>query len=376
MSGWGLGGETSHRALLNAAIAAVCVLSVNPSTLSGRPDRVQMAAPALQFFEIPVAPSLGQLACGPDGSVWVAEPLNAGVHRVDRAGTVTRFDIPKAPAREPFGLAWGSDGALWFTAGPRGAVGRVSAGGVFLGEIVLPLPLPQIGSDLALGVDGALWVLAFNRPDMPYLARFSRAGSIDLFPIGGGGLDSGGLISGPDGHIWFTELSKSRLDQATLSGVITSRALPGGAAALTTGPDRNIWVVMMASNEIGRVGLDGSFTGFPIPTPMSFPQAIATGPDGAIWFTESGLNKLGRLDPPTGKIVEYDVPTPDAFPQFLAACGGDLWVTEARVGKVARVVVAPLASASDVPALPRSGGIALALFLAAVGAMGVKGLVR
>jgi len=295
---------------------------------------------------------------------------------VDRAGIVTRFDIPKAPAREPFGLAWGSDGALWFTAGPRGAVGRVSAGGVFLGEIVLPLPLPQIGSDLAQGADGALWVLAFNRPDVPYLARFSPAGSIDLFPIGGGGLDSGGLISGPDGYIWFTELSKSRMDRASLSGVIQSLPLPGGAAALTTGPDRNIWVVMMASNEIARVGVDGSVTGFPIPTPMAFPQAIATGPDGAIWFTESGLNKIGRLDPSTGKIAEYDVPTPDAFPQFLAACGGDLWVTEARVGKVARIVVAPLASTSDVPALPGSGVIILALLLAVIGAVGVRGFVR
>jgi virginiamycin B lyase len=370
------GGPPGCRASLNAAFAAVFILSINPSTLSGRPDSAQLAASSLQFFEIPVAPSLGDLTCGPDGNIWVAEPLNAGVNRVERAGTVTRYDIPKAPGREPFGLAWGSDGALWFTAGPRGAVGRVSADGVFLGEILLPLPLPSIGSDLARGADRALWALAYNRPDMPYLARFSPAGAIDLFPIGGGGLDSGGLISGPDGYLWFTDSSKSQLDRASLSGVIQSMALPGGTAALTTGPDGNIWVVMMASNEIARVREDGTFTGFPIPTPMSFPQAIATGPDGAVWFTESGLNKLGRLDPSTGKIVEYDVPTPNAFPQFLTACGGDLWVTEANVGKLARIVVAPLALASDVPALPRGGAAILAVLLALLGALGARGFGR
>lgn len=373
MSGSGPGGPSRYRASFTATLAAVFILSMNPWTLSGRPDGAQQAASSPQFFEIPVAPSLGNLTCGPDGNIWVAEPLNAGVNRVEPAGAVTRFDIPKAPARNPFGLAWGSDGALWFTAGPRGAVGRVSADGVFLGEIVLPLPLPQVGDDLALGVDGALWVLAFNRPDMPYLARFSPAGTLDLFPIGGGGLASGGLISGPDGALWFTELNKSRLDRASLSGVIQSRPLPGGAAALTAGPDGNIWVVMMATNEIGRVRADGTYTGFPIPSPMSFPQAIAIGPEGAVWFTESGLNRLGRLDPATGQIVEYDLPTANAFPRFLAKCGGDLWVTEANVGKLARVVVAPLPSTSAVPGFSRSGLVILTVLLAATGALGARG---
>src|SRR5256712_10929944 len=31
-----------------------------------------------------------------------------------------------------------------------------------------------------------------------------------------------------------------------------------------------------------------------------------------LWFTEQAGNRIGRLDPATGRIVEYDVPTPRA----------------------------------------------------------------
>ena len=65
---------------------------------------------------------------------------------------------------------------------------------------------------------------------------------------------------------------------------------------------------------------------YPVPTAASYLTGIAIGSDGAVWFTETFGNKAGRLDPATGNIVEYPLPTVEGQSGQQVALGvrGDL----------------------------------------------------
>ena len=110
------------------------------------------------------------------------------------------------------------------------------------------------------------------------LAGFARGQVITEFPIPTANSFPYGIAAGPDGNLWFTEIS--------------------GLA-----------------NKIGRITTAGVVTEFPIPTAGSNPQGIAAGPDGNLWFTESSANQIGRI---TTAGVDHRVPRPHgqqlAFP--------------------------------------------------------------
>ena len=66
----------------------------------------------------------------------------------------------------------------------------------------------------------------------------------------------------------------------------------------------------IGGNAIARFTPSGERHDFRLPVGLAgAPWGIAVGPDGAIWFTEVGAGKIGRLDPETGKVAEYGLPT-------------------------------------------------------------------
>jgi len=66
-----------------------------------------------------------------------------------------------------------------------------------------------------------------------------------------------------------------------------------------------------------------------VPTKGAHPHDPAVGPDGALWFTEQMSNKIGRLDPKTGEIKEYTLPSDkNAGPHgLMAGPDGNIWFT-------------------------------------------------
>jgi hypothetical protein len=94
-----------------------------------------------------------------------------------------------------------------------------------------------------------------------------------------------------------------KIRRVTPSGALTEYPMPTPSlsSAITTGPDGALWFTELTANKIGRVTTSGAFTEFPIPTlgPIpglgSEPDGITTGPGGAVWFTENLGNKIGRI---------------------------------------------------------------------------------
>src|SRR4029434_1607369 len=102
------------------------------------------------------------------------------------------------------------------------------------------------------------------------------------------------ITAGPDGALWFTEFASAKIGRITTSGAVTEfqLALGSGPAGITTVPDGRLWFTESQANKIGRIDpVTGNISEFTIPTVASGPSGITEGPDGRVWFTESVANR-------------------------------------------------------------------------------------
>src|SRR6266508_3770137 len=91
-----------------------------------------------------------------------------------------------------------------------------------------------------------------------------------------------GIVSGPDGNLWFTESIGKKIGRITTEGTITEYPTGRCPSAIASGPDGNLWFTE-SSGKIGRITTEGAITEYPIPTPGSTPVGIASAPEGNLW---------------------------------------------------------------------------------------------
>jgi virginiamycin B lyase len=188
---------------------------------------------------------------------------------------------------------------------------------------------------IARGPDGNLW---FTELSGDRIGRITPAGVVTEFPIPTTGGSPVGITAGPDGNLWFTE-AIGQIGRITPGGAITEFPLPvaGEPFGITTGPDGNLWYTVRLGDRIGRVTPAGTITEFPLPTPGAGARGIAAGPDGNLWFTEPGVDQIGRITP-AGVVTEFPIPTPNGLPFGISAGpDGNLWFIETLGNRVGRV---------------------------------------
>lgn len=99
--------------------------------------------------------------------------------------------------------------------------------------------------------------------------------------------------AGPDGNVWFAELSGDRIGRVTPAGTVVEFPLPVPQSApldITVGPDGHVWFSEYLGDRIGRITPAGVITEFPLPVAGSRPEGVTAGPDGNLWFTEGARN--------------------------------------------------------------------------------------
>lgn len=165
------------------------------------------------------------------------------------------------------------------------------------------------------------------------------------------------LVAGPDGNLWLTRESPTysgsscnTICKMTLDGVITEYDLPnvgiygpwGSGGPIVVGPDGNLWYSHYFANTIGKVDPStGSITEYRIPSPYTFPAGIAAGPDGNLWFTEFVGWRIGKITP-AGVITEYSVPlvpSPRGYgpARITAGADGNLWFTISEAHYIGKI---------------------------------------
>lgn len=259
------------------------------------------------------------LVAGPDGNVWFINSKPApAIGRITPSGEIAEFSTGLNPESAPGGIVVGADGNLWFNnRSATSAVGRIAPSG----EIAEFGPGPYSGGSLpspVLGPDGNVWFVASAFKTLG-LARVTPSGAIGG---AGGGLSPGALLLGPlaagsDGGVWFAVRGReAAIGRVGPSGEIVqfSRCLHQGPQytgpnSITAGPDGNVWFTNLTTRSlpnvgtppgIGRISPQGEITEFRAGMVYaSSPDGIVAGPDGALWFTDRELKSIGRLVPPT-----------------------------------------------------------------------------
>src|SRR5262249_30316372 len=128
-------------------------------------------------------------------------------------------------------------------------------------------------------------------------------GAINEYPVTACAAPCSGplfIAAGPDGNLWFTEVSNSQIGRITPAGVVTGEfPTPTAGAAphgITAGPDGNMWFTEELGNAIGRITTAGVFTGeFSVTTPDAAIPRITPGLDGNLWFAEFAPDQIGRI---------------------------------------------------------------------------------
>jgi virginiamycin B lyase len=153
--------------------------------------------------------------------------------------------------------------------------------------------------------------------------------SVTLFPLPTPGSQPMGIVSGPDGNLWFTESNRDVVGRITPQGAITEFPTPTKGSqptVITVGPDRNLWFTEVSGNKVARMTTSGAVTEYAIPTAYGYPlHGITSGPDGAVWFTEWNAGKVARVDL-AGQVTEFAAGT-DTPGFIVAGRDGNLWYT-------------------------------------------------
>ena len=177
------------------------------------------------------------------------------------------------------------------------------------------------------------------------------------YDIGGGSKPSGITFNGT---VWFTTEGETRsvignVDPATgkiakyyLSNQTDLRDLVCGPKDLTFSSNSNatVWFVQKTGNRIGRLDpRTGEMASWVIPTAGSTPLGIAiyrygTTFNNTLFFTEQEGNRIGafRFTGVQGQFQEFPLPTQNSRPVDIAVDqAGYVWFTESAIDRIGRL---------------------------------------
>lgn len=330
-----IGGETAS-AIITANIPA------NPAVNSAKGELVP--TPQVVDFRIPTNYSHPpDITSGPDGALWFTEGPAGMVGRMTLAGVLSQFPAPGAL----WAIASGADGNVYFS-----DIGMLDeafeqitrAGIVTRTSIKTPNQMHPMYS-MVLGPDHNLWAPDANGN---VIAQFTPSGVETAFPIPTQNAFAQGIVAGPDGALWFTEYGGGKIGRITTAGIITEypvTPLPGQTVSkplgITNGPDGALWFIDYGGFAIGRITTAGAITEFPNIFPgHANGMSIVTGPDGAIYFG-IGYAVLGRITT-KGTMQTFKIPsfvqTGSEFSKLIIGPDGNIWYADANGNSIGKIV--------------------------------------
>ena len=177
-------------------------------------------------------------------------------------------------------------------------------------------------------------------------AAATTPGTVTTYDLPPGYINPAGIVTGPDGNLWFTELGIPAIGKITTSGQITSYPVPSppghGPNVITLGADGDLWytnrvAAFYTGNEgyIGRITTSGQPT---VVTRVADPEGITAGPRGSIWFTTTGPcnGSVGRISA-SGKVTYFRGHGIDQPHGITAGPHGSIWFVNYANSTIGRI---------------------------------------
>ena len=295
------------------------------------------------------------------GNIWFTEQMGNRIARL--SGTTIYEWILNTTGSEPWDLTVDKEGNIWLTEYHGQRVARFKDG------TLMELPLLNGLYPVGIAVD--------NNPQFQSVWFAVDGGAVNNGEIGRvyyNGTDmkwviveyvippsSGGTLRKPydvavspvDGFVWFTDQGTGDITyfnpwtlmfkEYNLKDLVTDSYKLWGIAVDKSG---YAWAALDFTDgtkydRICRLNpWSGEVVFYEIPTQGADPRGLTIDKDGNIWFTESSKGKVARLNPVDQYITEFATPTPGSYPIGITV-GADgstpVYFTEWSANKIGKL---------------------------------------
>lgn len=247
-------------------------------------------------------------APGPDGRIYIAVMSGNKIARFDpRTEAFTEWELPSGA--RPHGLLVDERGTVWYTGYGNGTIGELDPSTGTVREH----KTPSGGGGphtLVLDAAGTIW---FTGQRGDYIGRLDRAtGRITEHKTSGGPY---GIAVDRQGHVWFCRMGADklgRLDPRT--GEMAELDMGAGSRPrrLAAAPDGTLWVTLYGTGRLAQVDPVAKrvVKEYPLPAgPRGGPYAVTVDGQGRVWANEINTDTVALLDPKTGQIRIFDLPS-------------------------------------------------------------------
>ena len=276
---------------------------------------------------------LTRVAATEDGAVWFTLGESGRVGRRDADGTVDHLGLgAEAGVAEPAGLCAATEDTVQVVDRAGNRVVHLGPGPRVIGETVVPTP--DAGALAAVTLfDGTTW---FTEQFGGALGRIDILGRVEEFPVGVEGAPSGIAASGDS--IWFSlqghrpALGHVRGGDAAIE--LVELPLGSGPLGVAVADDGAVWTALHAADALARVDRDRTVTVLPLDEGAGPFTVVADG-RGGVWASLWGADALVRVTA-SGETERVELPE-GAGPRGLSvAPDGAVWAALVS-GALARV---------------------------------------
>jgi streptogramin lyase len=300
------------------------------------------------------------------GSITVAVNGVSSAPVVLRVFEYTSMPVPASPGSYalPLALDVAPDGTLWLNEEFHRELKSFAYGDI-PGSRIIPIPqatTPGIfassaqgdartpvtvtGEDIDVATDGTIWFTeggeylydGANYNSSRVIRYDPRTAAFSCFAVPQDNAQVTGVaVDAARGVVWYTE-----------AGLSDGNAI--GSFRPEDAPSNCQWTPDSGTRPAicGGAPAIGCHTIYSLPNPISSPMQLTVDEAGRVWFTEYWGNRIGRLDPETGAIGEFPLPSPTVRigPGLYAGAGpfeltfdasGDLWIAEEFDGAISRL---------------------------------------
>ncbi len=295
------GGDSENRphAMLAGRDGAMWFIT-QTSTFGAELGRITSGG-TITLFPFPEGANPFGLAYGPDGTMWASDWTFPVLWKIGEDGTIERVE----KTYRCVGMAAGPDGALWCTTYGGDAIVRYGPDGSaqwfgvsYVRPAIPPLPPGPRPWGIAAGSDGAMW---FTEREGNNVSRITADGVITQFALPGSGRMPEEIVAGRDGALWFTQGMHAAIGRITTAGEMTELPISRPAMDLAAARDGRIWFITYSPTQVGSIDPAGRVVEIALPDPTLYPDAIAIGRDRSIWFTAPLAETIGRIELPAAR---------------------------------------------------------------------------
>jgi virginiamycin B lyase len=265
------------------------------------------------------------------------------------AATITEWTLPSG-STIPYGITYDDQSPyrVWFAEFGSDKIGRLN----HLSGEIWEVKVPSGSKPWGIAFEKArheLWFTMSGRDRVGVVSGYG-GGSLKEIRLTGADYGIGPLgiavqehVNGTDyPYIWVAHYGAHaiiRLDPYS-SGKSTTWSLGDNVnpQSIIYVKETGVWFTDVGGKKIGNLNpLTGEVKYWTLPTGSGTPWSLAADSLGYIWFTEDGVNHASRLNPYSGELMRYRMPSSASQPYGIAVDAlNNVWIADHGLNRITR----------------------------------------